>query len=469
STDSLAEVVSIPFTANVIQNILPELFNVYDTTMVAGQTLSLTFSATDVDDDLVSVTDFNVHSGNPWNYHLETASGNGYVTYDFVAPETPIDSYFTGMILARDARGGIVSKFLSIHVLGHNENDFALTNFKTNVAVATFTDTVVVDIARPDIDKLTIQFKPVSSYKESPEAPMEIHIGPPTNVQFILDGNAINVDRSSPYYINSWEVPKLSQGDHILLAIANYDGEGQSAVSTRRVIVHVINSTAITDFDVVDSEGVKLMDLVDGSVIDLSQPGFDHFNIIANPSITSIRSVKFVLNNVTARIDNSAPYALGGNPISGDTFWKAKPGQYTLTAIPYMKYFAWGPSGTPLTIHFQVVNGTIPFTATARIANATPSDTQQSEETFDMENVLSIYPVPVKDELHIELHESVKGNVVVNIMSVQGKSMHISTGDANEFRKYSISAEQLGMSSGIYFVMVTQANGKRVAKKFIKE
>ncbi len=475
SSDSLAAVLSIPFEAIVKENIPPEFINVPDSmiVMVAGDTLFLTFAATDVDDSFVSVTSFNVNSYNAYNYDFEFASGNGYTTIGFFAPDCPIDSHFTGMILATDARGGVSSKYFVIHVLAHDENDFVLTNFKTKVELEAFTDTLVLDIARPDIDKLTIQFKTLESYFLSPDASSETDLASPKSVTFSLDGVFINSDKSSPYYIDAWQIPKLSEGYHTLTAFTDYtnDGEelGASGYSTRQAVIHVINSTFISGFDVVDLNGAKLMDLVEGSIIDLSQPGFNSFNVLANPSLNSIRSVKFTLNNVTARIDNGAPYALGGNPISGDTFWKAKAGQYTLTAIPYMKYFAWGPSGTPLTIHFQVVNGTIPSTATARIANATASDTQQSEETSDVENVLSIYPVPVKDELHIELHESVKGDVVVNIMSIHGKSMNIRSGDANEFRKYSFSTEQLGISRGIYFVMVTQANGKRLVKKFIKE
>ncbi len=461
---SLSEV-SIPVIVTVKENELPVLTGVFDATMEAGETLPLTFSASDVDDSLVTVTDFYVFSTNYWFYDLKTSSGNGYVNYDYITVETAIDNYFTGMILARDVRGGIVSKFLTIHVLAHNKNDFSLTNFRTNVEVENFVDTVLVDIARPDIDKITVQFKPATQFKNSSEEEFDIDMGLPVDVQFILDGKQINVDRSNPYYLNSWEVPKLSQGYHTLTAIARYDNEWFRGVSTRRTIIHVINSTAVTSYQVVNRDGVKLMDLVDGSIIDLSLTGSNGFNIEANVTLPSIRSVKFVLNDVTARIDNGAPYALAGNPISGDTFWKPKPGQYTLTATPYMKYFGWGPKGNSLTINFQVIKGAIP--AAARIASS--SDTQQVEEIVDQENVLSVYPVPVADELHIELHESVKGKVVVNIMSAQGKSIHSHTGEAEEFRKYSVSTEGLGMSSGIYFVIVSQANGKRVAKKFIKD
>ncbi len=343
---------------------------------------------------------------------------------------------------------------LTVFLLPNEVNDFNVTRFKSGVIESTFSDTTVFDIADPNIEKYTIEAN------TSPEK-----VG---SVSFTLDGVETNIDNSAPYIINHWLLPVLSEGYHVLTAQAFTESYGQGfAGQVRTVIIHVINSSVVTSFDLINSDGAKLMELQDGAVIDISQPNLSELNIFANTNIGTVRSVKFILNDITARIDNGAPYALKGNPITGDTFWKPKPGYYSLTAVPYMKYFGWGPKGTSLTIHFQIVNGVKPAATIARVE--TDSQIQGREEEVDPEKKLSVYPVPAVDELHMELHESVKGKVVLNIMSAQGKSIHTKEGEADEFRKYSVSTEQLGMSSGIYFMMVTQTNGKRIVKKFIKE
>ncbi|MEO7992752.1 MAG: T9SS type A sorting domain-containing protein, partial [Chryseolinea sp.] len=314
------------------------------------------------------------------------------------------------------------------------------------------------------------------SYKPSPDAPEATVLASPVGVRFSLDGRDINMDRTSPYYVNAWEIPKLSEGYHTLEAFTEYnngddlDAPGVIGYATRRTIIHVINSTFITDFDVVDSNGSKLMDLVEGSIIDLNQPEFNSFNIIANPSISSIRSVKFTLNNVTARIDNGAPYALGGNPILGDTHWKVRVENYTLSATPYMKYFAWGPNGTPLTIHFQVVKG---IAAGSTLANARVGNSIQANEevlaTEASEIVWSVYPVPAKDELHIRLEGKLDGTIYLNLINLQGQVMHATQGPSEIFRDYIISTEKLGLNPGLYLVQIQQANGRRFIQKIAKQ
>ncbi len=462
SNDVVNPVVFIPVTIVVKPNELPVLIGNFTETMFSGETKSFTFLATDADDSLVLVSDHNFYGsgshGEPAGYVSSEAtdSGNKSLTYTISTGKSPYIGFLSGTIQANDGRGGITSKFFNVTILPFRENDFILTNFKNGNVVANFTDTVTLDVAHPDIDRLTIRAN----------FPLEIT---GNGMLFKLDGVEINRDRSQPYYLTPSVLPKLNEGYHTLLASSYYQDDSymdQYIIETRQTIVHVINSATITSYQVVNKDGVKIMDLTNGSVIDLSKTGSD-INIIAMESVSSVRSVKFVLNNVTARIDNGSPYALGGTAIGGDTFWKAKPGTYTLSATPYLKYFAWGPKGKTLTVNFKVVNGTIPATAIARIANS--NEEEQVREVIDRENILSIYPVPVKDELHIELHESVKGNVAINIMNAQGQAIHTKTGNADELRKYSISTVQLGMSQGIYFVIVNRENGARIVKKFIKE
>lgn len=450
--NSWPAIATINVTTVVKENTAPVLSGPSHMEMVSGDTLIVTYTATDVDDSFVSVEGLNFVGENA-NWMEVISSGNGFITCKVVTFESPIDSRQIGMIKASDARGGISSIIFDIHILAHRANDFALTYFKTGEDEAVFTDTIVVDIAHPDLNQLTIQFKPDPNLAEG------------EGVKFILDGVLTNIDRKKPYYINSWLLPNLSEGMHNLTAESFYTWEGTDyALSTRKVIIQVINSAAITDFDVVNSNGVKLMDLENGSIIDLSKPGYGSINIVANTSIPTVRSVRFLgSTNITARIDNRAPYALKGNADGSDTFWNATPGDYTYTAIPYMQYYGWGPKGIPLTVSFKVIRSTT--NTTARISD-------EEEETLTVEstaNTWSVYPIPVNDDLTLQLDESVRGTINVQIINVQGINFYSRSGAVETFQNQAISTVQLGMNPGIYFVILQHQDGKRSVKKILKE
>ena len=450
STDNiLIPILSIPVTLVVIPNRPPILSPVANKSVRAQDVLNLQFTATDPDDSVVSVSITNLPS-----FVTLTHSGNGSAQYS-VKPLIGDAGNHEIIVTATDPLGGLATETFNLEVTPfYGVQNFSLIYFKTGALVRNFEDTIILDIADPEIEKYTIRAN------TNPET-----VG---SVKFALDGTAANTDNSRQYAINNWLLPVLSGGNHSITAQAfTKTNGGGEAGHMKSGIIKMINSASITDFDVVNGNGVKLLDLVDGGIININQPGFNMINLVANTSVNSVRSVKFILNGPTARIDNVAPFALKGNANGGDTSWPPKPGFYTLTATPYMKSYAWGPQGTPLTIHFQVINGIGSTSSAGRIANSM-NDNQQSE-TFDSENILSIYPVPVVDELNIELHESIKGNVALNIMNAQGQSVHAKADNADEFRKYSISTVQLGISQGIYFVIVNHENGTRIVKKFIKE
>ncbi len=446
----LIPTLSIPVTLVVVPNRPPVLSPVANKSVRAQDVLNLQFTATDQDDSVVSVSVSNAPS-----FITLTNSGNGSALYS-VKPLIGDAGTYEVTVTATDPFGGIATETFNLEVMPfYGVQNFSLIYFKTGAVVRNFEDTIILDVADPEIEKYTIRAN------TNPET-----VG---SVKFALDGTVANTDNSRQYAINNWLLPVLSGGNHSITAQAftKTNGSGDAG-HMKSGTIKMINSASITDFDVVNGNGVKLLDLVEGGIININQPGFNMINLVANTSVNSVRSVKFILNGPTARIDNVAPFALKGNSNGSDTFWPTKPGFYTLTAIPYMRSYAWGPEGTPLTIHFQVVNGTGSTSAAGRVANSADND-QPTIETFDQENILSLYPVPVIDELNIELHESVKGNVVVSIMNMQGQPVHAKAGNADEFRNYSISTVQLGISQGIYFVIVNQENGGRIVKKFTKE
>ncbi len=451
SNDPETPNVLVPVTLVVLPNLPPVLAPVSDRTVRELGLLNLTFTATDADDSLVVVSIENAP-----DFVTLTNSQNGSATYS-LKPLIGDAGDYEITVVAQDGRGGIATQTFNLEVIPYGVQSFSLINFQTGAVIRNFEDTVTLDIADPLIEKYTIR--------------ANTNPGTVGSVKFTLDGASANTDNSRHYTINNWLLPVLSGGDHSITAQAFTRSNGNGdAGQVKRGTIRMINSVAVTDFDVVNGNGVKLLDLLDGGVIDISQSGFNMINIVANTSSTAIRSVKFKLNGPTARIDNAAPFALKGNANGSDTFWPVSPGNYTLTAIPYLKYYGWGPEGTPLTIHFQVVNGGIPTVANARGGNSGFED--ETEEMLLIENgepVWSVYPVPVKDELHIKLEGKVEGNVRVSIMNIQGQSVHAKDGTAETFRDYTVSTEKIGLNTGFYILQIQQANGKRVIQKFMKE
>ncbi len=451
SNDPETPNVSVPVTLVVLPNLPPVLAPVTDQSVRELNTLNLIFTATDPDDSNVAVSIVNAPA-----FVTLTSSTNGTAKYS-VKPLIGDAGSYEITVVAQDPRGGIATQAFDLTVIPYGVQNFSLINFQTEAVIRNFEDTVTLDIADPQIEKYTIR----------------ANTNPATvgSVKFTLDGAAANTDNSKVYTINSWLLPVLSGGEHTITAQAFTKSKGNGDGGYVKVAtIRVINTVAVTDFDVVNENGVKLLDLLDGGVIDISQSGFNMINIVANTSSTSIRSIKFTLNGPTARIDNTAPFALKGNTNGSNTIWPATPGSYTVTAIPYLKYYGWGPEGTPLTIHFQVVNGGIPTVANARVGDA--GSDNGSEEILSKETgepTWYVYPVPVKDELHIRLQGQVEGNVRVSILNIHGQSVHSIDGVAETFRDYAVSTEKIGLNTGFYVVQIQQANGKRVVQKFMKE
>ena len=444
--------VSVPVTLVFLPNLPPVLSAVIDKSVRELGSLNLTFTATDADDSIVYVSLENAPS-----FVTQTSAVSGSATYS-VKPLIGDAGNYEITVVAKDGRGGMASQTFNLEVIRYGVQNFSLISLKNGGVIQNFEDTVTLDVADPNIKEYTIRANTSPSTVGS--------------VKFTLDGSTTNTDNSKPYTISSFLLPKLSGGDHSFTAQAFTKSNGNGiAAQIKPATIRMINSAAITDFDVVNIDGVKLLDLQEGGVIDISQANFSKINIVANTSISTVRSVEFTLNGATGRTDNAAPFALKGDNNGNDTFWPVKPGFYTLTARPYMKMHAYGPEGILLTIHFRVVNGTGPTVANARIGGDS-ADENEGEEMLLKETgepVWSVYPVPVKDELHIKLEGALEGNVKVSILNLHGQSVHAKDGTAEMFRDYTVSTEKMGMPTGFYIVQIQQANGKRIVQKFMKE
>ena len=125
-------------------------------------------------------------------------------------------------------------------------------------------------------------------------------------------------------------------------------------------------NTTVTELTLIDSNTDEdLLQLQEGTVINLSELQGNEFSVRA---ITSggEESVKFILDLEGSdtfgvdRNESSPPYALFGDKTSGSsTDYLGEPfpvGNYTLTVTPYEGNSATGLEGTPLIVHFSIID-----------------------------------------------------------------------------------------------------------------
>ena len=330
--------------------------------------------------------------------------------------------------------------------------DFSLTYFKSNREVSRFADLVTLDVADPDIEQYTIRANPA--------------LGRIGSVRFTLDGRTINTDNTEPYTINNWVLPGLSAGRHTLRVQAfSRDFGWGDAYEVTEVIIDVTNTAAVTQFVVADRNGISLGKLVDGAVINIGDPEWNGFNVLAVTNKSTIRSVKFELNGVTARIDNRAPYGISGTSSGYETPWVISPGTYTVKATPYMKYYGWGPAGIPMSVQFTITN--IPSAGTNLALGQSEILTEERQTNINDQR-LRVYPNPVQAELHVVVSSS-EGSYQLQLVSIYGQVLYSVKGNATTSQEHTISMQQLGLQSGVYYLEFRDTSGFTEVIKILKQ
>jgi len=168
--------------------------------------------------------------------------------------------------------------------------------------------------------------------------------------------------------------------------------------------------------------------------------------------------VKFFLNNSFFNLENVLQYTLTGD--NGIYFnpWIPQAGAYTLTATPYSKSNGGGVAGRPLTIHYTVVDKN--KGAVARmIASGSEEESLQGDGVSDV----TIYPVPVDNELFVKMDDTVGKDAILSIITIQGVSVY----EGTYSKSSNIRTDDL--KPGVYVLHVVSNNGFHRVVKFIKK
>lgn len=158
---------------------------------------------------------------------------------------------------------------------------------------------------------------------------------------------------------------------------------------------------------------------------------------------TAVKSVKFVLNGSTFRVESTAPFALNGDSPAGNfKKWNPAPGSYVLTAIPYSGNNATGTPGIALTRTFTVASGT----AKTEIDNSAPSDMS-----------FKIYPNPCNGIFTLEWSAAESADLSIRVYNQTGALIY-SDEKQGFVREPKEQISLVNQVTGIYFLQLKTGN-----------
>ena len=311
---------------------------------------------------------------------------------------------------------------------------FTLMNHRTHAVIQSFQDEMTIDVADPKFSHLILHAN---------TAPQQVG-----SVEFIFDGHIKRTENGFPY---QFILPVLTPGTHTVRAEVYSKGKKQGVKGVGRTATFkVINSATVISFDVYSLSGQPLMTLHDGDKINIKDPAFKTFLIRANTTPTFVSKVEFFLNDRLAAVEIGFPYELLVN---------RPPGDYTLEAIPIISIRG-NFKGTSLKISFKIVSED-----TGASGQIVMNDRSNNESLLKVGESpdITIYPVPVDNELFVKMDDTVGKDAIMSILTIQGVRVY----EGTYAKSSSIRTDDL--KPGVYVLQVVSNNGFHKVVKFIKK
>ena len=300
--------------------------------------------------------------------------------------------------------------------------------------IDSFQDEMTINVADPKFSHLMLQAN---------TAPQQVG-----SVEFIFDDRIRRIENGFPY---QFILPVLTPGTHTVRAevYSKRNKQGVKGIG-RMATFNVINSAIVASIDVYNRSHQHLMKLSEGDEININDPVFRTFLLGAHTAPTIVSKVEFFLNSRRVAVEHGFPYELLVN---------RPPGDYTLEAIPYIRIRNNYYPGTSTKIKFKLVSED--RGAAGQLARKDPSD----NESLLIGNtpVVTIFPVPVDDELHIKIDDTGDKDPLITIRNIYGLSVY------HESYSKSERIKTLHLPKGIYFLHVTGDNGFHEVIRFLKE
>jgi hypothetical protein len=181
--------------------------------------------------------------------------------------------------------------------------------------------------------------------------------GSVTQVEFFQGNASLGIDTSAPYSITWNNVPS---GSYTLTARAT---DNLSATATSAPVSITVTAgggaTEVVSLTLLNADDDQpIFDpLLDGAVLNLGTLPTRNLNIRANTNPPAVGSVVFGYDgNASYRVENAAPYAIGGDTNGNYNPWTPSTGPHAVSATPYDQTGGAGAAGTPQSLTFTVID-----------------------------------------------------------------------------------------------------------------
>jgi hypothetical protein len=192
----------------------------------------------------------------------------------------------------------------------------------------------------------------------------------------------------------------------------------------------------------------------DTYTVDFAALGTQNLNLVVTTVPQSVGSVVFTLDGSLFRIENVAPYALGGDANGTYNPWTPAVGTHTLSITPYAQPNGQGIAGATRTVRLNVVQS-----GSSRLRFAGKAEAAGSG--------IRAYPVPARNKLTVDLSGQPGEPRALLITDARGRVVYRATLGAGQ-RQVEIDLVPYGMAAGLYLLKVESSRGSRVIK-LVKE
>lgn len=323
-----------------------------------------------------------------------------------------------------------------------SDENFSVIDTRSGEVLQNFGDSVSLDVSGADFRYLTIRANPAPDNAGS--------------VLFRIDGQKKNIENKTPYLLQSRFIRSLSPGQHTMAAEIYSERLGKGVLlHSMQAVIELENRIAVERFDLVNEDGKRFGELVDGDT--LTADDFRLKNLIIEAILTPDSfggSVQFYLDEMPYRVENRAPYSV----ILKNRIRLDKPGTHTLSATPYGGKLGKGVPGKSLTVGFSIIaadnNNHVAVTSnTVQAANVSP---------------VSIYPVPTQGTLHVQIGDhSGRRPTELIITNLYGEVL-FKTLQAGSQDTITLDLDRLGLMRGMYYLQVQTGTTIRNIR-FIKD
>jgi hypothetical protein len=280
---------------------------------------------------------------------------------------------------------------------------------------------------------------------------------PVNNVKFYLNNVFYSTDTVTQYALNGDENGQFlpwtpTPGAYALQAIP-YGRTALTEVAGTGILVNftIISKPlhAVTGFNLVGGNGAVIRPLQEGDRLNLNEPALRNFSVVANTT-GPVGSVKFLLDGHLFRVENNVPYTLTGDVNGIPNQWRPRLGSHSIAAVPYLGADGNGQAGEQQTVSFSVVRG--PVASDYSLDDASGA-------------TISLYPVPIQDNLSMEIKNLPQAELTIVIRNNQGQVVYSGRYNADQ---QSVSINTSALPSGIYVVQLLGAGNFEKAIRVTK-